>query len=356
MVKFIDYKEKSMLQRLWKVLCSLKLTIILASAATVLTIGGSVVMIRYPKTFGMLDEMVLGAWFSRFGHSNYALTGWFWIVCLLFILLGINTLCCICDWLPKVRYRWRKSGEYLIHLSFVLLLIAFIWGSASGDRSQGHRIPVGATLDLADIAPGYQLQLNAFSPTFSPEGRPDDLPSTLTLFKDGIVVKTGTIRLNHPLTYADLVILPGSLAQQIDGFRFSGEVELQPGSIIRRPDGTALRVISFLPDVTIRNNRILAGGAELNNPAFELELIAPGQEPWRGWYLLRQPLPAPLAAAGFALQPIEPIVTWVSILTINRDPGADLALLAAWCMVIGILFALISFYDKRQRGDAPDII
>jgi cytochrome c biogenesis protein len=345
-----------MLQRIWKVLCSLKLTIVLASAATVLTIAGSIVMIRYPKTFGMIDEMTLGAWFTRFGHSNYALTGWFWVVCLLFILLGINTLCCFLDWLPKVRYRWRKSGEYLIHLSFILLLIAFIWGSASGDRSEGHRIPVGATLDLAEIAPGFQLKLTAFDPTFSAEGRPNDMPSTLVLFKDGNRVKEGTIRLNHPMTYADLVILPGSLAQQVDGFRFNGEIELRPGSIVRQADGTALRVISFFPDVMFRNGQIFPGGTELNNPAFELELIAPGQEPWRGWYLLRQPLPAPLATAGFALQPIEPLVSWVSILTINRDPGADLALLAAWCMAIGVLFALISFYDKRQRGDAPDII
>ena len=170
------------------------------------------------------------------------------------------------------------------------------------------------------------------------------------------VVKEGTIRLNHPLTYADLVILPGSLAQQVDGFRFSGEVELRPGTILRRPDGTALRVISFLPDVVLNNGRIFPGGEELNNPAFELELLAPGREPWRGWYLLRQPLPAPLAAAGFALQPLEPLVSWVSILTINRDPGADLALFGAWCMGIGVLLALLSFYDKRQRGDAPDII
>lgn len=345
-----------MLSRLWKLLCSLKLTIVLASAATVLTIGGSIVMIRYPKTFGMIDEMTLGAWFSRFGSTNYAITGWFWIVCLLIILLGINTLCCFCDWLPKVRYRWRKSGEYLIHLSFVLVLAAFIWGSYSGDRSEGHRLPVGATMELTEIAPGYQLKLVSFDPTFSPEGRPDDLPSTLVLLKDGVSVKEGTIRLNHPLTYADLVILPGSLAQQVDGFRFSGEVELRPGTILRRPDGTALRVISFLPDVMLRNGRLFPGGDELNNPAFELELLAPGQEPWRGWYLLRQPLPAPLAAAGFNLQPLEPLVTWVSILTINRDPGADLALLGSWCMGIGVLLALLSFYDKRQRGDVPDII
>jgi cytochrome c biogenesis protein len=345
-----------MLPRIWKFLCSLKLTIVLASAATVLTIAGSIVMLRYPKTFGMIDQMTLGAWFSRFGSSNYALTGWFWIVCLLLILLGINTLCCFCDWLPKVRYRWRKSGEYLIHLSFVLILSAFIWGSYSGDRSEGHRLAIGETIELTKIAPGYQLKLISFDPTFSAEGRPNDLPSTLTLFKDGTSVKEGTIHLNHPLTYADLVILPGSLAQQVEGFRFSGEVELRPGAILRRPDGTALRVISFLPDIMLRNGRIFPGGSELNNPAFELELIAPGREPWRGWYLLRQPLPAPLVAAGFSLQPLEPLASWVSILTINRDPGADLALFGAWCMAIGVLLALLSFYDKRQRGDAPDII
>lgn len=338
-----------MLTRLWRLLCSLKLTIVLASAATVLTIGGSIVMIRYPKTFGMLDEMTLGAWFSRFGSSNYALTGWFWIVCLLLILLGINTLCCFCDWLPKVRYRWRKSGEYLIHLSFVLILAAFIWGSYSGDRSEGHRIPVGTTINLAAIAPGYELKLTAFEPTFSPEGRPNDLPSTLTLYKDGAIATEGTIRLNHPLTYDDLVILPGSLDRQVDGFLFrradGSAIELRPGTIVRNPDGTVLRAISFH-----------AGGSNLENPAFELEIIPPGQEPWRGWYLLRQRPPAPLLAAGFLLQPEEPLTNWISILTINRDPGADLALLGAWCMGIGALFALLSFYDKRQRGDVPDII
>lgn len=338
-----------MLPRIWRTLCSLKLTIVLASAATVLTIAGSIVMLRYPKTFGTIDEMTLGAWFTRFGSNNYLITGWFWIVCLLLILLGINTLCCFFDWLPKVRYRWRRSGEYLIHLSFVLILSAFIWGSSSGDRSEGHRIAVGETIELTQIAPGYQLNLNDFKPTFSAEGRPNDLPSQLTLFKDGAIVKEGIIRLNHPLTYADLVILPGSLDQQVDGFRFQradgSMIDLRPGTIVRNPDQSVLRVISFV-----------SSGNELRNPAFEMEVLAPGQEPWRGWYLLRQPLPAPLAEAGFYLQPVEPLTSWVSILTINRDPGADLALVGAWCMGIGALIALFSFYDKRRRGDLPDII
>ena len=117
------------------------------------------------------------------------------------------------------------------------------------------------------------------------------------------------------------------------------------GAIVRNPDQSLLRVISFHP-----------GGSNLENPAFELEVIAPGQEPWRGWYRLRQSPPVPLLAAGFLLQPVKPLTNWVSILTINRDPGANLALVGAWCMGIGALLALLSFYDKRQRGDAPDII
>lgn len=349
-----------MLQRIWNLLCSLKLTIVLASAATLLTIGGSVMMIRYPKTFGMIDQMPLGAWFTRFGGNNLAISGWFWIVCLLIILLGINTLCCFLDWLPRIRTRWRKSGEYLIHLGFVLILIAFIWGSYSGDRSEGNRIAVGETFDLAPLAPGYRLRLNAFEPTFSPEGRPNDMRSSLTLFKGDAVVKEGTIRLNHPMTHDDLVILPASMDQSADGFRFNRpdgtQLELRPGAIVRNNDGAALRILTFHADVTQMNGQVVPTNGELSNPAFEIEVLAPGREPWRGWYILRQGPPSPLIAAGFPLQPVEPLGAWISILTINRDPGADLALLGGWCLGIGALFALFSFYDKRQRGDRPDVI
>lgn len=350
-----------MLQRIWNLLCSLKLTIILASAATVLTMTGSIVMIKYPKTFGDIDTMILADWFQRFGNPNLAKSWWFGLVCVLLALLALNTLCCLLDWLPKIRSRWRKSGEYLIHLGFVLFVIAFAWGSVSGARSENNRIVVGETIHLDALAPGYSLRLEQFEPEFGPEGRPNDLRSTLTLLRGGNVIEQGTIRLNHPLIVDQLVILPGSFNQIATGFRFSGSngqpLELKAGTILPLPNHGRLRVISFLPDVTQGpDGRIYPRSDELQNPAFELEWIAPGHEPWRGWYILRQGLPAPLTAAGIVLQPIEPLTTWVSILTINRDPGAGLALVAGLCLGGGVLFALISFYYKRERGDRPEII
>jgi len=45
-----------------------------------------------------------------------------------------------------------------------------------------------------------------------------------------------------------------------------------------------------------------------------------------------------------------------SILTINYDPGANLALTGGIAMGCGVVLTLFSFYRKRTRGDRPDII
>jgi len=349
------------LTRLWNLLCSLKLTIWLASLATVLTMGGSIVMIKFPKTFGDIDTMVLSTWFARFGAPHPGKSWWLYLVCLLIVLLALNTLCCFLDWLPKIRSRWRKSGEYLIHLGFVLAVIAFTWGGISGQRQEGLALAVGDTLDLGAIRPGYTLRLDRFTPDFGPEGRPNDMRSDLTLLRDGKPLRRETIRINHPLTDGDLVILPASFDQTASGFRCvtaqGEELELRPGSRLRLSDGGWLRVVNFWPDVVQEaTGKVFPRGRNLDNPAFELELLAPGHEPWRGWYLLRQGVPEPLRTAGLSLRPTEPLITWVSILTINRDPGAGIALVSAYCFGGGVLLALASFYYKRQRGDRPDIL
>lgn len=344
--------------RLWNLLCSLKLAIWLASVATVLTMAGSIVMIKFPKTFGTIDQMILADWFTRFGRPNAGLSWWLYVVAASVLLLGINTLCCFVDWLLRFRARWRKSGEYLIHLGFVLCLIAFVWGSFAGSRSEGNAVRVGATLPLEHILPGYALRLDAFEPVFT-GGQFSDMRSTLTLLRDGRKLRQQTIRLNHPLTEGDLIVLPSTFRQEADGFLFDstqGPVELRPGSVLRSADGGALRVLRFFPDVRRSGDgRVFPTDGELNNPAFELELLHPQNSPWRGWYLLREGLPQPLAMAGVQLRPREPLLRAVSVLTINRDPGAGLANVGGILMGLGALFALASFYAKRRRGDRPEL-
>ncbi|PLX82872.1 MAG: hypothetical protein C0617_13465, partial [Desulfuromonas sp.] len=318
--------DRSLLRKSWALLCSLKLAIVLASAATLLSVGGSLVMPFNPRVFGAMDSMPLGQWFSSTAAGAPGLSWWLYAVSALILLLGLNTLCCFLDWLPCLRMRWRKTGEYLIHLGFVLVLTAFIWGSLDGIRSEGNRIFVGETTPL-EAMPGYSLRLEAFEPVIAPSGRPMDMLNTLALLAGNEVVMRRIVKTNSPLTYKGLAVLPASYGNMVEGFRFfmagAGETVLRKGTRLDLPGGATLRVLNFLPQALRQADGGVANGGEApRNPAMELELLRPHREPWRGWYFLREGLPFPLVETGVRLWPTNPVFRPYSLLTINRDPGA----------------------------------
>ena len=86
-----------MLRRIWNLCCSLKLAIVLTSIATIVAIGGSLVMHFNPNLFGGLNALSLSAWHSGFGSTNVSLTAWFYLTGFLLALLGLNTGCCFID-------------------------------------------------------------------------------------------------------------------------------------------------------------------------------------------------------------------------------------------------------------------
>ena len=254
-----------MLQRIWKLLCSLKVTIVLASVVTLLAIGGSVLMPFNPKAFGGLDSMPLGLWIEKAATQAPAITWWIPVGGILVLLLALNTLCCLIDWLSHFRARWRKCGEYLIHLGFVLLVGAFLWGSQAGIRSQNNGLLIGQSMPLPQL--GLTLKLEAFEVVLAPSGRPLDMLNTLALYQGDQLLKRVQARTNHPLTWNGLVVIPASYGQ------------------------------------TMRAGRNLT----------------------------------------------------YSVLTINYDPGANIAFAGGIAMGCGVLLTLFSFYRKRARGDRPDI-
>lgn len=251
--------------KIWKTLCSLKLAIVLASAATLLTIGGSVLMPFYPKSFAGMDSMPLGLWIDKVASQAPGITWWVPVAGILVVLLGINTLCCFIDWTFHFRARWRKCGEYLIHIGFVLIVVAYLWGSQAGFRNENNPLLVGQTRLLPQM--GVSLKLEAFEPVLNKSGRPVDMLNTLALYKDDQLIKRVQARTNHPLTWKGLVIIPASYGQTMRGGR-------------------------YIP---------------------------------------------------------------YSILTINYDPGANLAFVGGVSIGCGVFLTLFSFYRKRKRGDHPDI-
>lgn len=349
--------NRTLLQRLWSWGCSLKLAIYAASAATALIMGGSLVMNAHPGIFRGMDDTVIGEWFSGAWTGAPQLSWWLPLTALCLMLFGINTLCCLIDWLMHLRSRWRKTGEYLVHTGFLLLLIGYFWGSVTGFRSEPHRLSPGEVLSIPKM-PGYALRLDAFEPTFGQGGRPLDMVSRVTLLRHDSEIVSDNVRINHPLLYDGLIVLPTSLAQRLAGFRVRfpalGVADLAPGVKIALPGGGTLGIVALYGDAgRQRGGTVTALSDQVGNPAMQMLLIRPDGSIWQGWHFLRESPPGELVAAGAAFIPLQPLVGYDSVLTVNRDPGSGFALAGGLCLTVGVLLASASFYRKRARGDRP---
>ncbi len=350
---------KPFLLKLWALCCSLKLAIVLASTATLLIMGGSLVMHYNPAIFAGMEQEIMSRWLPQAWARAPLLVSWVPLSGLCVLLFAISTFCCLIDWLSGIRIRWRKTGEYLIHAGFILLTIAYLWGNISGFRSGPHRLAPGDRVSIPEM-PGYLLQLEDFAPQLEPSGRPLDMINKVVLWKNGQRVAQQTVRINHPLIYDGLVILPASYGQDLQGFRFNlpgvGFADLTSGSRLTISAELSLAVHKFLPDARQdRQGRVMQVGSRLNNPAMQISLLGPSGTLWKGWYFLRQKLPEGMLKAGVYLRPVGPVLTTFSLLTINRDPGDKMALAGSTCITVGVIFAFFSFYRKRAIGDRPEI-
>ena len=349
-----------MLKRIWDTCCSLKLAIYLASATTLLLMGGSLLVPSNGRIFGGMDQIILGDWFSQIAANNPQKTWWLALASITMILFGLNTLCCFIDWLWNIRARWRKSGEYLLHLGIVLLLIAYIWGNTAGWRNNGLHCQVGGLTALPDW-PGHYLRVDSFRPIFGSNGPPQDMISDVSLLRGDKVFLQGTVQINQPLLHNGLVVTPVSFGQQPAGFRvlISGNkpIDLRPGQQAHLADGSRLETLRFLPDARRqRNGEIIFRSNQLGNPAFEMNYTTATGKTWRGWYFVRERLPKELTEQGLKLRPLSPLYNSYSALTVNYDPGAPLAAVGSGLMTVGVLLTLFSFYRKRKHHDRPDIL
>ena len=197
--------------RIWKLLCSLKLTIVLASLTTLLAINGSLLIPFNPRVFGSLDSVQLASWLEQGLAQAPGLTWWIALGGILVTLLALNTLCCFIDWCLHLRARWRKGGEYLIHLGFVLILVAFWWGSVAGFRSENNALLVGQSMQLPQL--GVSLKLEAFKPILARSGRPMEIRNTLALYRGEQLLKRVETHSNQPLLWEGLVAIPMSYGQ-----------------------------------------------------------------------------------------------------------------------------------------------
>ncbi len=103
-------------------------------------------------------------------------------------------------YLTADKNKFSLIGTCLVHLSLILFVIGFILGSCLGFRNTSFIIAEESIKDV-DYNTGLSLGLESFRDEYYNDGTPKDYRSKVVIFKNGEVVKHGTIRVNHPLTY-----------------------------------------------------------------------------------------------------------------------------------------------------------
>ena len=342
--------------RIWKLCCSLKIAILLATLATFLLMGGSLLFPSNPQLFGPLDSMCLGQWLSDTAPRSVSLSWWFYLFVVTMLLLLLNTACCFLDWLINIRLRWRKSGEYLIHLGVILLLIGFSYGASAGWRHIALPCTVGELTPLPNW-PGHYVAVDNFKPILAASGQPTDMISQVRLLAGDQEILAGEVRINQPLLSAGLVITPASFGRTPIGFSFllaGKRVDLKTGVQIQQADGSRLEVLRFLPDARYdTNGQLRYRNDRVGSPALELNYSPTNAQAWHGWYFLQQTPPA--ALRSLQMRPLQPLYSNYSSLTINYDPGAPISATGGILTAAGCLLALFSFYRKRSRQDRPEL-
>lgn len=168
------------------------------------------------------------------------------------------------------KNRYAKLGTFPFHIALILIMIAGILGAQYGFRETEFIVPEGENRPILH-GTDLSIRLDRFDDTYVESGAPAEYTSHITLLDDGEPVDQGSITVNHPLTYRDVVIYQTSFGQAVqlrvsdlannvlyEGavelglFRSSDNADAPAGVLELREAGVNLSIIA--PDANPRNN------------------------------------------------------------------------------------------------------
>jgi cytochrome c biogenesis protein ResB len=172
---------------------------------------------------------------------------------------------------PRSPQYWGEWGSWMFHTSFFLLVVAVVFGKATGfdgimTITEGQTIAeTRASYDTLQEGmlfngqhAGYEVKLNSFSAPLMANGMPSDFASNVTVYDGGRSVLTKDVRVNDFLGYDNV-----DFYQQDYGWA--------PHVVVRNPAG---EVVSDTNIQMISSDKTASTGV-LKVPAFNYTL--PGQ-------------------------------------------------------------------------------
>lgn len=141
---------------------------------------------------------------------------------------------------PRTPQYWGEWGSWVFHTSFFMLLVAVVWGKATGfqgivtvtegqsftETRAGYDQLQEGLLSSGQHA-GFTVRLNGFTASYAANGEASDYVSNVSLIDSGKRVLTQNIRVNENLGYRDV-----SIYQQDYGWA--------PRIVVRNPQGAVV--------------------------------------------------------------------------------------------------------------------
>ena len=247
------------------------------------------------------------------------------------------------------RNRLSRFGTFFSHLGLVLILLAAAAGSIWGQTDPGFVVPEGTTRSLG-MGTSASVRLEQFADEYYPDGPPKDFRSDVAILEGGKQVKSGTIRVNSPMTYGGVHIHQSFYGQAavINVRDKSGTVvfadsvplawQTQDGS---RPVGSFTIPARGLTAYVVGPR---SGADDPLIPAGEirLETYKSDGSPLAGAEVLSQGQPKDLANLSFTF---EREVRFAGF-KLTKSPGVNVIWIASAFMVLGMVML---FYLPRRR-------
>jgi cytochrome c biogenesis protein len=261
------------------------------------------------------------------------------------------------------RWRFSRLATFPFHLALIMILAGGIVGAAWGFRENEFYIPEGSVRELGH-GTGLGVRLDDFSEVYREDGSPLTFRSDVTLMRDGQPIDSGSMTVNNPLTFGDIVFYQSGFGQAValrvenstGEVLFDDSLPLGPFQSRLNPDAPAARM-DLLPAGVA-----LSVVAPDENPANAPELDTLQLRPGEMFFMIRplgadSPIAEPIGASvrqGESIQLGDLSLTFVrerrfSVLQVARNPGIPL-FIAASVLLVGGLAATFYFPHRRVRG------
>jgi cytochrome c biogenesis protein len=261
--------------------------------------------------------------------------------------------------------RWRLSrlATFPFHLALILILLGGIVGATWGFRDDELIIPEGSVRDLGH-GTGLSVRLDDFSEVYRQDGTALEYRSDVTLLEGGAPIHQGSMTVNNPLTFGDVVFYQSGFGQAValtatdsaGHVLFDDALPLGPYRSKLNADAPAARMDLIPAGVA------LSVVAPDENPANAPELDTLDLRPGEMFFMIRplgpdSPIETPISATvsqGESVTLGDLSLTFVrekrfSVLQAARNPGIPLFLVAA-VLLVGGLSITFYFPHRRVRG------